>query len=63
MVDIKHLCLCLLFSSTHFSIYKDTFAFYKDTKCVQGHAILMPGHSRHIGTPGPVFFAGVRVSF
>ena len=43
MVEIKHLCLCLLFSSTHFSIYKDTFAFYKDTKCVQGHAILMPG--------------------
>ena len=42
MVEIKHLCLCLLFSSTHFSIYKDTFAFYKDTKCVQGHAILMP---------------------
>ena len=31
-----------IFSSTHFSIYKDTFAFYKDTKCVQGHAILMP---------------------
>ena len=43
MVEIKHLCLCLLFSSTHFSVYKDTFAFYKDTKCVQGHAILMPG--------------------
>ena len=42
MVEIKHLCLCLLFSSTHFSVYKDTFAFYKDTKCVQGHAILMP---------------------
>ena len=41
MVEIKHLCLCLLFSSTHFSVYKDTFAFYKDTKCVQGHAILM----------------------
>ena len=31
-----------IFSSTHFSIYKGTFAFYKDTKCVQGHAILMP---------------------
>ena len=43
MVEIKHLCLYLLFSSTHFSVYKDTFAFYKDTKCVQGHAILMPG--------------------
>ena len=42
MVEIKHLCLCLLFSSTHFSVYKDTFAFCKDTKCVQGHAILMP---------------------
>ena len=43
MVAIKHLALCLLFSSTLFSVYKDTFAFYKDTKCVQGHAILMPG--------------------
>ena len=45
MVEIKHLCLCLLFSSTHFSVYKDTFAFYKDTKCVQGHAILMPANT------------------
>ena len=27
---------------THFSVNKDTFAFYKDTECVQGHAILMP---------------------
>ena len=39
---IKHLCLCPLFSRTHFSVYKDIFAFYKDTKCAQGHAILMP---------------------
>ena len=39
---MKHLCLCPLFSSTHFSVYQDIFAFYKDTKCVQGHAILMP---------------------
>ena len=36
--------ICPLFLSTHFSVYKDTFAFYKDTKCVQGHAILMPGN-------------------
>ena len=48
MVEIKHLCLCLLFSSTHISVYKDTFAFCKDTKCVQGHAILMPGPATHI---------------
>jgi hypothetical protein len=27
--------------STHFSIYKDTFFFYKDTKCVKKHATLM----------------------
>ena len=46
MVEIKHLCLCLLFSSTHFSVYKDTFAFCKDTKCVQGHAILMPAKNK-----------------
>jgi hypothetical protein len=31
--------------STHFSIYKDTFPFYKDTKCVKKHAILMPGYN------------------
>ena len=30
--------------NTHFSVYKDTFAFYKDTKCVQGHAILIPDY-------------------
>ena len=30
-----------IFSSTHISSYEDTFVFHKDTKCVQGHAILM----------------------
>jgi hypothetical protein len=30
---------------SHFSIYKDTFPFYKDTKCVKKHAILMPGYN------------------
>jgi hypothetical protein len=29
--------------SSHFSIYKDTFTFYKDTKCVKNTLILMPG--------------------
>jgi hypothetical protein len=28
--------------STHFSIYKDTFSFYKDRKCVINTLILMP---------------------
>ena len=39
--------ICPLFLSTHFSVYKDTFAFYKDTKYVQGHAILMPVMNQH----------------
>jgi hypothetical protein len=26
----------------HFSIYKDTFSFYKDTKCVKNTLILKP---------------------
>ena len=26
---------CLLFSRTHFLIYKETFAFYSNTKCVK----------------------------
>ena len=29
------------FSSAHFPIYKCTFAFYEDIKCVQRHAVLM----------------------
>ena len=72
MVEIKHLCLCLLFSSTHFSVYKDTFAFCKDTKCVQGHAILMPGfklfylalhfHLYIIGLTNDGEFSSVRTS-
>ena len=33
-------------ASAHFSIYKDRFTFYKDTKCVKKHAILMPSSSK-----------------
>ena len=48
------ICPFMSILSTHFSVYKDTFAFYKNTKCVQGHAILMSEYKSALGArPGP----------
>ena len=42
MVEIiLDMYICFYFQ-VHTFHYKDIFAFYKDTKCLQGHAILMP---------------------
>jgi hypothetical protein len=39
--------------SAHFSIYNDTFSFYKDTKCVKKHAISKPASSKTFSSKSP----------
>jgi hypothetical protein len=55
-------------ASAHFS-YKDAFSFYKDTKCVKKHAILMPEMTNEfmqkpqIQFPSLTFFKSERKKF